>query len=320
MDIKRMRHAIALADELNFARAAEKVHLSQPALSRSIQTLEQELGLQLFDRDNRNVALTTVGASFMAQARRLVYQMRSLERDMGLLRSSEIGQVAFGVGPLPTAAFLPALLSSVQAERPGLQLTVSSHNWRYLLQHLHAEEIEFFVADTRDIEPDAAIAITPLCRQYGSFLCRTGHPLLAQAERQPADLLRYGFVSLKLPAGLQAALRRLLGLEPNAPLPVVVECDNVQVLADLACESDVVLLASEAAVAHSVAAGRLAPLRFGDAPPLYAEIGIVQLYGRSLSPGAALVLERLRAIAATAPGTAMHGGGEYPATPGAALK
>jgi DNA-binding transcriptional LysR family regulator len=65
MDLKRMKHAIALADELSFARAAEKLHLSQPALSRSIQTLEEDVGMLLFDRDNRNVALTTVGKVFM---------------------------------------------------------------------------------------------------------------------------------------------------------------------------------------------------------------------------------------------------------------
>ena len=308
-----MRHAIALADELSFARAAEKLHLSQPALSRSIQTLEQELGLALFDRDNRNVALTTVGATFMQQARRLVYQMRSLERDMGLLRDSDIGDVAFGVGPLPAAAFLPSLLRSVRAERPALQLTVGSHNWRYLLQHLLAEEIEFFVADTRDIVPEPNLAITPLCRMAGAFLCRAGHPLLAQpqAQRRLPDLASYGFASLKLPVGVQTALRRLLGMGAHERLPIVVECDNVQVLSNLACREDVILLASEAAVADEIRDGRLQPLRFDGTPPLFAEIGIVQLYGRSLSPGAALVLDRLRAIASTAFSTTMYSDGRY---------
>lgn len=310
MDIKRLRHAIALADELSFARAAEKVHLSQPALSRSIQTLEQELGMPLFDRDNRNVALTTVGAQFMEQARRLVYQARSLERDMGLLRNSEIGQVAFGCGPLPTAAFLPALLASVRAERPGLQLTIGSNNWRYLLQHLQAEEIEFFIADTRDIAPDPNLTVTPLCRQYGAFLCRPGHPLLAQAGRQPRDMLPYGLASLKMPAGLRAAIGRLCGLDAHERLPVALECDNVRLLADLARSENVLLLATEAAVAQDVRDGALVPLGFNHQPSLYAEIGVVQLYGRSLSPGAALVLGHLHAIASAAPATVMHGAGD----------
>lgn len=301
-----MRHAIALADELNFARAADRLHLSQPALSRSIQMLERELGLPLFDRDNRNVALTTAGAQFMEQARRLVYQARSLERDMGLLRNAAIGQVAFGCGPLPTAAFLPGLLASVRAARPGLQLKVASNNWRQLLLHLQAEDIEFFIADTRELAPDSGLALSPLCRQYGAFLCRASHPLLARpgAALRHGDALPYGFASLTMPAGVLAGLGRLCGLAPHERLPVALECDNVRVLADLARSSDVVLLATEAAVAQEVRDGTLAMLDFKQ-PAIHAEIGVVQLYGRSLSPGAALVLAHLRQVAASAPATAM---------------
>jgi len=300
MDIKRMRHAIALADELSFARAADKLSLSQPALSRSIQTLEEEFGMPLFDRDNRNVALTTVGSMFIEQARRLVYQARGLERDMKLMRNSDVGTVAFGAGPLPTAAFLP-----------GLHLAISSNNWRYLLLHLRAEEIEFFVADTRDIAPETSITVTPLCRQFGPFICRPGHPLLARADRQPSDLLAYGFASLMMPRATHAIFRQLLGLPMHEALPLVVECDNVRLLSTLAAEDDVILLATEASVMQEIREGRLVPLHFDNLPPLYAEIGIVQLYGRTLSPAASLVLERLRTIAAGAPSTSMFVDGQY---------
>ncbi len=99
MDLKRIHYALALARELNFVRAAERLHLSQPALSRSIQTLEDELGLQLFDRDNRNVSVTRAGKVFLEQARRLAGQLHSLEQEMTLLRNGEIGEVVFGTGP-----------------------------------------------------------------------------------------------------------------------------------------------------------------------------------------------------------------------------
>ncbi|MES2262220.1 MAG: LysR family transcriptional regulator [Pseudomonadota bacterium] len=315
MDLKRMRHAIALADELNFARAAEKVHLSQPALSRSIQALEEELGLLLFDRDNRNVALTTVGAAFMEQARRLVFQANNLQRDMQLVRGSEIGQVAFGAGPLPTAAFLPQLLATIRRQRPGLHLTITSNNWRYLLQNLHAEEIEFFIADTRDIAPEPYITVTPLCRQYGPFMCRPGHPLLARPDRQPRDLLEYGFASLKMPSEIQALFRVLFGMKEYERLPFVVECDHVRLLAELAQHDDAILLATEAAVAQDIREGTLVPLHFDKLPLFYAEIGVVQLLGRTLSPGALLVLKEIRAIAAGAPSTAIYLDGDLQPLP-----
>ena len=311
MDIKRLRYAIALAEELNFARAAEKVHLSQPALSRAIQTLEEELGMPLFDRDNRNVKVTTVGAMFLEQARRLMFQMRSLERDIALVRDGEFGQVAFGAGPLPTASMISQLVTTLRSDRPGLTLTITSNNWRYLLVHLRDEEIEFFVADTRDISPDHDITITPLCRQHGPFLCRAGHPLLKKKTVKPADLRPYSFASLMLPQSFKAVLRKVLDMEPGAPLPIALECDNIQVLKQMTMSHDVVLLATEASAAEEIAAGKLIPMYLKDMPPMYAQMGIVQLAGRSLSPGAKLAVEELRNIAGTLPGTSVYRDGAY---------
>jgi DNA-binding transcriptional LysR family regulator len=234
---------------------------------------------------------------------------------MKLIRNSEIGELAFGAGPLPTAAFLPALLQALAAERPSLRLKVGSNNWRYLLQHLHAEEIEFFISDTRDIEADQNIRITPLCRQFAPFLCRAGHPLLTRPDRQPRDLLAYGFAALKLPRDVQAALRQLCGIAPHEVLPISVECDNVAVLSQRAQESDAILLVTEAAVAAEIKEGRLARLQFDGLPSIYAEIGIVQLYGRNLSPAAGLVLDALRIVAARSPSTVMYTGTNYQAWP-----
>ncbi|MES2129997.1 MAG: LysR family transcriptional regulator [Pseudomonadota bacterium] len=311
MDLKRLRYAISLADELNFARAAEKLHLSQPALSRSIQTLEEELGMLVFDRNNRNVVTTTAGALFLERARQMMFQMRNLERDMELLRNGEIGQVAFGAGPLPTLSMLQPLVRAMRRSRPQLSLAVTSNNWRYLLQHLRQEEIEFFVADTRDVAPDPDITITPLCQQHGPFMCRAGHPLLSKKSAVAADMIPYGFTSLLLPKELRAMLRNIIGLAPGAALPIALECDNVTVIKQLAMEEDVILLATEAAAADEIRSGRLMPLHFKNLPPLYAQIGIVALSGRTLSPAAKLVIEQFQAVAATLPATALYRDGHY---------
>ncbi|MES2150254.1 MAG: LysR family transcriptional regulator [Pseudomonadota bacterium] len=311
MDIKRLSYMVALAEQLNFARAAETVHLSQPALSRSIQTLEEELGMRLFDRDNRNVKLTTAGAVFLEQAKRLLFQMRNLERDMGLMRDGAFGNVAFGVGPLPTVTVLPPLIRALRRDHPGLALAISSNNFRPLLLHLRAEEIEFFVSDTRDIPAAADITITPVCRQHGPFLCRPGHPLLARPERRPSDMVAFGFASLLLPVSVKALLRQLLDLPPHAPLPIQLECSSMSVLKLMVREGDLILLATEAAAVEEIRAGHLVPLPFDGLPPMFAEIGVVELAGRTLSPGARLVLDQLRAIAADMPATTIYRDGAY---------
>jgi DNA-binding transcriptional LysR family regulator len=311
MDLKRIRYAVALAEELNFARTSEKLHLSQPALSRAIQTLEEELGLLLFDRDNRNVQLTTAGAVFIEQARRLLFQMRNLEHDMGLLREARHGHIAFGAGPLPTAAIVPPLVRHLRQQRPNLRLSVSSNNWVYLLQHLRAEEIEFFVADTRDIAKAPDLEITPLCRQYGPLICRAGHPLAQKADRKFKDILAYGFAALRLPHNVKAGLAQALGIPPGEALPIVFECDNLSVLIEMTCNDDVILLATEASVVREIAAGTLAVVEVPDMPNIFAETGIVQLAGRTLSPAALLVLDSMRAITATLPSCQVWRQGAY---------
>src|SRR3982751_2666566 len=96
MDLKRLGHLVALADDGNFSRAAERVHLSQPAFSRSIQAAEAELGVKLFDRGTTDVATTHAGKFVVERARRVLKESRRFERDVLLYRKGMIGRLCIG--------------------------------------------------------------------------------------------------------------------------------------------------------------------------------------------------------------------------------
>ena len=98
VDLRRLQHLTALADERHFGRAAERVHLSQPAFSRSIQAIEAELGLRLFDREIGDIRPTPAGEFLIERARRLLFDARNLHRDVGLFRDSRLGDTAVGAG------------------------------------------------------------------------------------------------------------------------------------------------------------------------------------------------------------------------------
>ncbi|GAB2879266.1 LysR family transcriptional regulator [Pseudoduganella ginsengisoli] len=297
MDFKRIRHALAVAEEKSFARAADKVNLSQPALSRSIQTLEEELGVLLFDRDNRNVAVTSVGAVFLARARKLAYEMRGLERDMALLRSGDGGTVAFGAGPLLMAGVIPPLTDLLRERHPGLRISIATNNWRQLQAQLRGEQLEFFISDTHDIEPAPDLTITPLFRQYGCLLVRAGHPLLNRPLRIE-DLLDYGLASVTLPDRVKPLVHKICGIAQDAALPISLQCDQVPLLIHATINSDLVLLSTEAACQEALAAGQLVLLDVPGLAGVATEVGVVQLYGRTMSPGAAITIETLREVAA----------------------
>jgi DNA-binding transcriptional LysR family regulator len=294
MDLRKLHHLVVLSEELNFARAATKVHLTQSALSRSIQSLEEELGGKLFDRDLHGVALTVIGRQVVRRARDLLLDARNLQHEVTLMQQGELGNVKMGAGPFPGATFLPPILAELARDHPRLHVEAEINNWKYLVQHLHDEEIEFFVADIRSIPSDARISIQPLARQFGAFFCRPEHPLLSKAIEHAGELLAYPLLSVRMPEGIKADLKRYLGLAETQELDFNLICDQPEVLTYVALQSDGVLLSTYAAASANLAAGRLVALSVPNQPALFAEIGIVRLAGRSLSPTAEWLVARMR--------------------------
>jgi DNA-binding transcriptional LysR family regulator len=293
MDLKRWTHVVAVADRRSFVRAAEQVHLSQPALTRSIQAAEAELGLRLFDRGTLEVAPTPAGEFVVARARQLVFNSHCLERDVELYRNRGLGDTAFGVGPFPAATFLAPLLAGLRREFPGVKLRVDVSNWQLLLKRLLDEDIEFFVADTRDLPADAALQIRSLRHEPGGFYVRAGHPLAGRKSVTLQQVWSHGVASVRLPVGVRSLIGRLLGTAAPNELSVALECDDVETLKAVALGCDSVLAAPHAAVEQEVAAGALHPLAVAGLPPLFSDMGVVTLRGRTPSPMADLIIRRL---------------------------
>ena len=293
IDLRRWTHVVAVAERRSFVRAAEQVHLSQPALTRSIQAAEAELGLRLFDRGTQEVVPTPAGEFVIARARQLVFDSRCLERDVELFRHRGLGDTAFGVGPFPAATFLAPLLAGVRREFPGVRLRVEVSNWQLLVQRLREEDIEFFVADTRDLPSDPALQVRPLRHEPGGFYVRAGHPLSARRSVTLQQVWSHGVASVRLPLGVRAVIGRLLGDDPATELAVALECDDIETLKNVALASDTVLAAPHRAVQQEVAAKDLHPLSVAGLPPLFSDMGVVTLRGRTPSPMADLIIRRL---------------------------
>jgi DNA-binding transcriptional LysR family regulator len=271
--------------------------LSQPAFSRSVQAIETELGLPLFDRGSTEATPTTAGAFVIERARRLLFDSRCLERDVGLFRQQQLGDLTFGAGPFPAATLLPALMTDLRRRHPAIKVRIEVNNWDYLAQHLRNEELDFFVADTRELPHGPDLDVLPLARQHGGFYARTGHPLLGQRRVRPAAMVPFGLASVRLPRVIHAAVLEMLGLGPDQPLPLALESDDLHLLKHVAINSDTVLAASHAVVQHEVASGQLALVDISPLPALYAEMGIVSLKGRSHAPMAQFVVNRLVTLA-----------------------
>lgn len=297
MNIRRLSHLVALADEGNFHRAAERVHLSQPAFSRSIQAAEAEFGLKLFDRGTVEARCTPSGEFVIERARRLLMESRRLERDVTLLRERAIGDIAFGSGPIPAARLVPSVLCEMRQRYPAVSARVTVTNSHQLMGHVRAEEHDFYIGDTRGVPRDGTFAIQLIGRPAAGFYVRAGHPLLRQAVIHMADTVPFGLAMGRLPAEINTGLLQLMGLLPEAKLPVALECDDVHLMKRITLSTDLVMLGTDDLLAGEIAEGKIRPLPLEDLPPTYSELGIVSLQGRTPSPIAEYAMARLAELA-----------------------
>jgi DNA-binding transcriptional LysR family regulator len=300
MSVRRLSHVVALAEERSFARAAERVHLSQPALSRSIQAIEEELGLRLFDRAARGVAITHAGKMVVERARRVLFEAKRLARDVELLKSHEAGEVRMALGPYPTMVLMPDLLVEFARRHPAVEMKVEVNQGVQMVDMLLAEQVDFLVMDRRVLPDNPALAVKRMKRNEGGWFARAGHPL-ARGGPVPANALRdYPLASVPLPPFMRAAMHRLMKIRSHEKIGVQLECNDLQVLKSFVEQTDALFFATSVTVRRELAAGTLERIDVHDAPQMSLDVAVVVLAERTLSPAGEVALALAEELLANA--------------------
>lgn len=157
MDLRRLRYFVAVAEELNFSRAAERLHIAQPPLSDQIKKLEQDLGLQLFNRTRRSVQLTEAGRLLLEEARRIFTQIEQSTQVVQRVGHGEVGQLAVGFVPSASNKVLPPFLRAFGERFPGVKLFLYELNPDDVLAAVHDRRVDvgFLYAPFEDVTLDA---------------------------------------------------------------------------------------------------------------------------------------------------------------------
>jgi DNA-binding transcriptional LysR family regulator len=161
MELRHLRYFVAVAEELHFRRAAERLHIAQPAVSEQVRKLEDELGVRLFDRTQRNVALTDAGAALLTEAYRVLRQAEAAR----LAARSASDRPGLRIGYVPTAlrASIPRTLRRLVAAMPNLQTTMEPGSGLELVDAVRAGELDVAVVSLP--VPAAGVRVTPLGEQ-----------------------------------------------------------------------------------------------------------------------------------------------------------
>ena len=150
MQLRKLNHLLALADQGSFGRAAQAVHLSQPALSRSIESLEEDLGATLVNRAYGQVRLTAAGELVLARARHLLADAQQIKRDVQLLQGLAMGQLQVGLGPFAAAMLGQPALSQLIQRHPQLTVRIEVADAATLCEQLNNQQLDLFVAELLD--------------------------------------------------------------------------------------------------------------------------------------------------------------------------
>jgi DNA-binding transcriptional LysR family regulator len=185
--LEQVRGFVAVADELHFGRAAAKLKMTQPPLSRQIQKLERAVGVQLLARDNRRVTLTAAGQVFLVEARRLLALVEAAPELARRISSGYSGLVRIGFTAASAYGLLGRLLNTLSRELPDLDVDLSEMVTRAQIAGLANEKIDLGLArppfdremfDSRLLHREPLLVAAP-----------TGHPLLAlDRDARPADV------------------------------------------------------------------------------------------------------------------------------------
>lgn len=261
LTIRQLQHLKALIEEGSYTRAAQHVHLTQSALTRSIQALEDALGLAVLERMPGGVSLTQSGQTLHNRVERILAEVEALKRDAFVLRSHDMGAVRFGVGVFPAATFLQPLLKKLAADYPRICVQVEIESWHRLLDKLDNQKLDFVVAITHSLSPSDKYSTRPLPKQIAGLFVRAGHPLLLIPHAQlHYELMKFNLAATDLPPRARQHLAAAYGLTDIQQLPISLECNNVDALRDVALSSNTVLFSTRDAIYADLESQRLIQL------------------------------------------------------------
>lgn len=293
MNLKHLAHWLALAETGSFSRAAEKLHITQSALSRSIQVLEEELGGPLVDRVGKKNELTPLGRSVLERARRIVHEAQELKQGAALLQQGGMGSFRVGLGSGPGAMLMTPWLKYMAEHYPTVQVAISRGSTELQLVQLRERELDALVVDVRRVTTAPDLNMLHLVEMRAGFLCRQGHPVRTSfPEKVPFEaLLAYPVASIPLSQEVARIMVDHYGPRANPTQMTTLQCEDIASLIEVVRQTDAIYLGIVGAARQGLADGTLVELAMDPPFRAGARLALITLAGRTELPVMAVFRE-----------------------------
>jgi DNA-binding transcriptional LysR family regulator len=192
MELRHLHYFIAVAEELHFSRAAERLHISQPPLSQQIRDLEEELGVKLFERTKRQVHLTEAGNVFLERSYLVVAQLEQAIEATQRIGRGEVGRLAIGFVDSAMYTLLPEILRSFREQFPAVELRLHELTTAQQVQALHDKQVDVGIVRSAISEP--GLSAECLLPESLVLALPENHPLSAQTQVSLSVLADESFI------------------------------------------------------------------------------------------------------------------------------
>ena len=217
---RQLRVFNEVARHLSFARAAEKLFLTPPAVTMQIKELESHVGMPLFDRQGRKVSLTTAGEYMLVYARRILATLKDAEDAASRLVHAQAGVLTIGM--VGTAKyFMMQLLAQFKERHPGVEIRLETGNRDQLVKMLENNDVDVAVMGRPPSE--LKTRAEPFAAHPHVFVSSVNHPLALQESISPEDLREHEFIVREQGSGTRAAMEKFFSevrITPKMPLQV----------------------------------------------------------------------------------------------------
>jgi DNA-binding transcriptional LysR family regulator len=298
LSLRQLRHLVVLSEERQFGRAAIRLGLSQPALSRSIKAMEDAYGLILVERRQDGVFLTHAGEDAVRLARKLLLDASHLDETLRAEAGGAKGTVFAGFAPLPARLVLTDVCTRVLNSRPGLRFYTDVQPNAALAENLVSAKYDFILCPPLALHQLDAFDVVKAGQIFFDMLVREGHPLLRRKKITLEEINAFPVIGAHTrPVGRQAEF------DPGTIFfglgPLSLTSDNYDSLACVTQRTDAVWMSSRHAAKEEIRSGALVvlptvALQF----PVHVDFAIVTLRGASLSPATRAVMDDVLEVTA----------------------
>ncbi|MGS0692916.1 LysR family transcriptional regulator [Shewanella sp. 30m-9] len=288
MELRHIKHFVALAECKSFSVAADKLAITQPSLTRSIQKMEQNLGVQLFTRDSRHVKLTFHGDLVLKHSDKILNGVHLLESDIKINSGKSTGKLVVGGGTLASSNILSEILSEFSRFSPSISVELRTRDVSELNDLLSRGELDLFVAETKvtGFDKREDLNIINYCSSVGVFCCRPEHPLVREQNLYTPRLKDF---PIALPRATTHELESLFGDlfdSSRHAFSGLVRFELFHSIRQLLYNSDMISLLPKVIIDEELSARRLVLLNVKDMPYISVDYGAVYLKSRGLTPAA----------------------------------